>query len=101
MTLKDKLSLGPIEKYKKFGVFPGKLVIHIALLFITAFEVAQIVTPQTQFQASIDVFFLRQFMGDAEIASDDFAYIFSSQGVRDFVTGIVDNYYSLGDATNL
>jgi hypothetical protein len=37
MPLKDKLSLGPIEKYTLYNRFPYKLTLHIALLILTSF----------------------------------------------------------------
>jgi hypothetical protein len=43
ITMRDKLTLGPIEKYKRYGVFPGKLVLHIILLSITLIEVVLVI----------------------------------------------------------
>ena len=35
MTLKDKISLGPIEKYTIYNRFPFKLTLHILLVILT------------------------------------------------------------------
>lgn len=34
MPLKDKLSLGPIEKYVVYNRFPYKLTLHVALVVL-------------------------------------------------------------------
>ena len=36
MPLKDKISLGPIEKYTLYNRFPYKLTLHIMLLILTS-----------------------------------------------------------------
>jgi hypothetical protein len=36
MPLKDKISLGPIEKYTIYNRFPYKLTLHILLLVLTS-----------------------------------------------------------------
>ena len=37
IPLKDKILLGPIEKYVKYGKFPFKLLLHILMLiFLTS-----------------------------------------------------------------
>ena len=37
ISLKDKIVLGPIERYKKYNHFPWKLLLHMLLIFITSF----------------------------------------------------------------
>jgi len=36
MPLKDKISLGPIEKYTIYNRFPYKLTLHILLVILTS-----------------------------------------------------------------
>ncbi len=36
MPLKDKISLGPIEKYTLYNRFPYKLSLHITLIIFTS-----------------------------------------------------------------
>jgi len=43
ITIRDKIVLGPIERYKKYNYFPWKLMLHITLLFITSYQVLTIV----------------------------------------------------------
>lgn len=40
MPLKDKISLGPIEKYTIYNRFPYKLSLHIMLLVLTSLIVS-------------------------------------------------------------
>jgi hypothetical protein len=40
MPLKDKISLGPIEKYTIYNRFPTKLILNIALLVLTSLMVS-------------------------------------------------------------
>jgi hypothetical protein len=49
MTIKERLLMGPIEKYKKYGVFPWKIVIQLLLMFMSAAEVMLVVQPETNF----------------------------------------------------
>jgi len=43
--------MNPMQKYRKYGVFPYKIVLHIALLFSTFLEVCLIIQPDTSYQA--------------------------------------------------
>ena len=36
---KDNLVLGPIDKYVKYNIFPWKFIVHIILMFLTAWQV--------------------------------------------------------------
>ena len=49
MPLRDKLTLGPIEKYQKYGIFPFKFVNHIFLMFLTFCAVSFVVQPDTDY----------------------------------------------------
>ncbi|MFO0118467.1 MAG: hypothetical protein ACK521_12930 [bacterium] len=37
MPIKDKILLGPIEKYRKYNRFPWKFLFHIIMLVMTTF----------------------------------------------------------------
>ena len=39
ISLRDKIVLGPIDRYKKYNHFPWKMLIHIALVFATSYQV--------------------------------------------------------------
>jgi hypothetical protein len=36
IPLKDRIVLGPIDRYKKYGYFPWKFVVHILLTVLTS-----------------------------------------------------------------
>jgi len=48
-AFKDSLILGPIDKYLKYNIFPWKFLIHICLLFLTAWQVLLQIVPQTAY----------------------------------------------------
>ena len=37
ISLKDKIVLGPIDRYKKYGHFPWKMMLHLMLIAVTSF----------------------------------------------------------------
>ena len=43
ISLKDKIVLGPIDRYKKYNHFPWKFIIHILLIVITSMQVLTII----------------------------------------------------------
>ena len=43
ISLKDKIVLGPIDRYKKYNHFPWKFIIHILLIAVTSMQVITIV----------------------------------------------------------
>ena len=48
-AFKDNLTLGPIDKYIKYGIFPYKFVIHIILMFLTMWQVLLQILPSTDY----------------------------------------------------
>ena len=44
MPLKDKISLGPIEKYTIYNRFPYKMMLHILLLILMSILVSTLVS---------------------------------------------------------
>ena len=43
VSLKDKIALGPIDRYKKYNKFPWKLIMHFMLIAITSLQVITLV----------------------------------------------------------
>jgi hypothetical protein len=39
IPLKDKILLGPIDKYRKYNRFPWKFLLHIIMIIMTTFQV--------------------------------------------------------------
>ncbi len=40
MPMRDKIALGPLEKFVRYGKFPFKLIVHMLLLIFLSIEVA-------------------------------------------------------------
>ena len=49
ITLKDKIVLGPIDRYKKYNHFPWKFIMHLILIAITSMQVLTIVSVETDY----------------------------------------------------
>jgi hypothetical protein len=43
VTFTDRYMLGPIEKYRKKGIFPFKFMSHILLIFLTCAQILYLV----------------------------------------------------------
>ena len=41
--------MGPVAKYKKYGIFPWKIILQLTLMLMTALEVMVVVQPETDF----------------------------------------------------
>lgn len=65
MPLKDKISLGPIEKYTIYNRFPYKLVLHIILLILTSTIVSvSVQKSQSQLRAQQYVWYKKFILND-------------------------------------
>jgi hypothetical protein len=62
ISLKDKIVMGPIDRYKKYNHFPWKLLLHIMLLFVTSFQVLSIVSKETDFAYNGQLQYFNKFM---------------------------------------
>ena len=76
MPLKDKISLGPIEKYTLYNRFPYKLMLHILLLILTTLLIAVSVKSNQSYLRSQQYVWYRKFIlnadGDDVPVMDDF-----------------------------
>ena len=43
ISIRDKIMLGPIDKYKKYNHFPWKFLLHMVLLAVTSYQVLSVV----------------------------------------------------------
>ena len=62
ISLKDKIVLGPIDRYKKYNHFPWKFIVHILLIAVTSMQVITIVGVQTDFAYNSQLLYLNKFM---------------------------------------
>ncbi len=97
MPLKDSLFLSPIEKYKIYGRFPWKMVIHILLVIATTVQAIMTISERTQYTRSQERILYNMFISDSDKTDVDFArktYLFSVSDLRDHLNNSVNNYYS-------
>ena len=98
MPLKDKISLGPIEKYTLYNRFPYKLTLHIMLLILTSLLILVSVQKNQSYLRSQQYVWYTKFLAVDVPIMDDFnreKRIFTISDLRDFMTGTLDNYYDM------
>ena len=104
ISLKDKIVLGPIERYKKYNHFPWKLLLHIALIAITSFQVLTIVAIQTDFAFNSQLQYLNQFMTSPwdgnTVGVGETISIYNIDTLRTFVENVNSNYLSIASDDN-
>lgn len=102
LSLKDRIYLNPIEKYKYHGKFPWKLVIHILLLVFTSAQAVLILGSLTQYTRAQERIFYDKFVGEVDKNSLEFsryAYIFTVEELKSSVTNSINNFYSIKDSS--
>ena len=102
MPLKDKISLGPIEKYTLYNRFPYKMTLHIALLILTSLLISvNVQKNQAQLRSQQYVWY-KKFMWNQDEEDvpvmDDFnreRRFFTIGEMKEFMTTSLNNYYSM------
>ena len=61
-AFRDSLILGPIDKYIKYNIFPWKFIIHIVLMFLTAWQVVLQIRPITHYEAQFNLMMNQMFL---------------------------------------
>lgn len=104
MPLKDKISLGPLEKYTLYNRFPFKLSIHLCLMILTSVLIMISVMANQSYLRSQQYVWYKKFLDIDVPVNDDFnreKRIFTigeeDDGLKDFMTTTLDNYYDLED----
>ena len=90
ITLKDKIVLGPIDRYKKYNHFPWKFIMHLILIAITSMQVLTIVSVETDYAFNSQLSYSRLFMttpwGNEETyAAGQTITIYNIDALREFV----------------
>lgn len=98
MTLKEVKELGPIQKYRHYGKFPWKLMLHFLLAIITSVQ-CMIMIRSTFSHTRAEVrYFYFWFMDPngtySDVKYDTYKYFFKMDELRDLVKFSRDNYYS-------
>eukprot|EP00347_Sterkiella_histriomuscorum_P020416 403337889 len=100
MPLKDKLVLGPIEKYQRYNRFPYKLLTQIALVFFTTIQVEYILS-ETSFQNSAQqIVFYHMFLDPQENYNGDipsYKNLFNFKEFHKLVDDSINRFFALED----
>ena len=104
MPLKDKISLGPLDKYTLYNRFPFKLSIHLALVILTSILISISVMANQNYLRSQQYVWYNKFLAIDVPVNDDFnreKRIFTigeeNDGLKDFMTTTLNNYYDMKD----
>ena len=49
ITFRDRIILGPVDRYKKYNIFPWKFIIHLVSLIVCSYQAQTIVGIQADF----------------------------------------------------
>ena len=98
--------MGPIDKYVRYGLFPWKFLVHLALLFLTASQVLMIVSPEADYSTDTSFVVSDLFMtkgdgigsynpevGNGENPSKAPVTLYTVDELVSFVRRTRDNYY--------
>ena len=89
LPLIDKITYGPIKKYKVYGRFPWKMLVHVVLVMFVTFLIIWSVETTGGYSRSELLIFYRMFVdGSIEVNAVDFEttkYFYNLSEVTDFV----------------
>lgn len=100
IPIKDTLYLSPIDKYKLYGKFPWKMIIHFLLLIGTTAQAVLIINATTQYTRAQERVFFDSFVIPIDKTTLDykrFTYLFSIEELRNSVKTSINNFYALKD----
>lgn len=94
--------LSPIQKYKRYGIFPTQLFFHILLALFSSLQILLIINKTTDYARSQEKLFYNYFMSDAP--NDDgsvnrILHYFTIDDLRSSVKNSVTNYFSITSDT--
>jgi hypothetical protein len=98
MPLKDTIFLSPIEKYKIYGRFPYKMIIHILLVLVTTSQGIMTIAETTQYTRAQERLFYNFFVADSDRTIVDYSrktYLYSVDQIRDHLRISVNNFYKI------
>lgn len=97
MPLKDSLFMSPIDKYKLYGRFPWKMIIHILLVIATTAQAILIIANTTKYTRSQERLFYNIFVSDSDKTSIDYprmTYLYSVYELREHVSSSIESFYN-------
>ena len=105
LPLIDKITYGPLKKYKIYGRFPWKMIMHIALTFFVTAQIVLIVDTSGGYSRSEMLNFYRMFIdNEMDIGGQDLdtrRYFDNITEVTEFVNRWIETYYSIEDSEKL
>lgn len=108
MDVRDRLFLGPIDKYRKHDRYPWQMVIALTLAVLTSVNVLAIVSQLTNYSYSqltvLNFLFLNPTVPVTQAAGSDTAlstvfYIFDIPSLLAYIRGTVDTYAAINSLT--
>jgi len=102
LPLMDKITLGPIKKYKNYNRFPWKMMVHIVLVMVVTTQIVLVIQSSGGYSRSEEAFFFQTFLNDqAEYNGVDFEKnrnFYSINEVREFINKSIDSYFNIEEA---
>lgn len=80
IPIKDSIFLSPIDKYKLYGRFPWKMIIHIFLVIATSAQAILIIGSVTQYTRAQERIYYNNFVEDSAKTDMDyprFTYLYN------------------------
>lgn len=62
IPLVDRIKLGPLSKYSRYGIFPWEFVIHLCIVFFTTFQILSMVQTTGAYSRSQANLFYYKFL---------------------------------------
>lgn len=100
LPVNDELFLSPIQKYKIYGKFPYKMLIHSLLLVCTSFQVILLITTHTNYTRAQERLFYDAFVTESDKTKLDiprFKYLFTIEEFHNHFNQSITNFYALPD----
>jgi len=96
IPLRDRIILGPIDKYIIYDRFPWKFVMHILLILFTTLQVLYIFNTMTFYSGNQNATWEQLFLGGTDLDEDGPYQIFTVDDLTIFMQQTVDQYYEIG-----
>ena len=100
MPINDKISLSPIDKYRIYGKFPWKMLIHIMLILATTMQAIVVINSTTDYCRGQERVFYNNMISDSDKEDPDYPrvnYIYSITQLREHLSWSIENYFKLSE----
>ena len=96
MPINDKISLSPIDKYRIYGKFPWKMLIHIMLILATTMQAIVVINSTTDYCRGQERVFYNNMISDSDKEDPDYPrvnYIYSISQLREHLRNSLTNFF--------